>query len=481
MGRGKGLLVNIGVFALNTVALKIVSFIMVPLYTTYLSQAEFGITDMAITVTSLLMPLATLSIADAVVRYCVENERDRGGYVLVGLAVVLLGDLVVATALPLLDLQVFGGLGSYRWWFLASYVSSSLFWFFGEVARGVGLLRLIPVCAAVSSFVTIAVSAGLIVGAGWRAPGYFAGMVAGPSMACVVYLTLGGFLGIVKRAVKEMRTGRLPSVRVTLSRMLTYSLPLVPNALFWWIGTSINRFFITSILGISASGLFAAASKIPNLLNMVYQVFQQAWQLSAFQSARESGVKQFFSEVYAILRGGMTVAASGLMLASPLLASLLLRGSFYQAWVYMPVLLLAFLANSLNAFQGTVYTTSMATVGIMRTTVAGAIASVSLNAILVPTLGLHGACLAMFGGNSIVFALRAHGTRSLIDFDMQWGRFALTGTILCSQAAAMTFMVPGYTEISAVAFSFILLCEVWWSRKKLTQLIGAVRRHSTIS
>lgn len=474
MGRGRNLLVNLGVFALNTVAVKLVSFFMVPLYTSYLTQADFGITDMAMTVTSLLMPLATLSIADAVVRFCVEDERDRGAYVVIGLAVILFGDIVVAAALPLLDLPAFGGLGAYRWWFLASYAASTFFWFFGEVARGVGLLRLIPACAAVSSLVTAGLSAALIAGAGLGVDGYFAGAVAGPLAASLAYLTLGGFSRIVAGAIGELRVGGLPGARRVLSRMLVYSLPLVPNALFWWVGTSINRIFITSILGISASGLFAAASKVPNMLNMVYQVFQQAWQLSAFQEARAGGVERFFSEVYAVLRGGMTVAASALMLAAPLLASLLLRGSFYQAWVYMPVLLLAFLANALNAFQGTVYTTSMATAGIMRTTVAGAVASVALNAVLVPALGLHGACLAMLGGNSAVFALRAIGTRSLIDFDMQWRRFAATGTILFTQAAVMTFETPGYMALSAAALAAILALEFWWARGRLARVAGAV-------
>lgn len=480
MGRGRNLLVNLGVFALNTVAVKLVSFVMVPLYTSYLTQADFGVTDMAMTVTSLLMPLATLSVADAVVRFCVEDERDRGSYVVIGLAVVLAGDLIVAALLPLLNLSVFGGLGSYRWWFLASYATSTFFWFFGEVARGVGLLRLIPVCAAASSLVTAGLSAALIAGAGLGVEGYFAGVVAGPLAASLVYLTLGGFARIIASAIGELRAGGLPGARRVLSRMLVYSLPLVPNALFWWVGTSINRFFITSILGISASGLFAAASKVPNMLNMVYQVFQQAWQLSAFQEARTGGVERFFSEVYAVLRGGMTVAASALMLAAPLLSSLLLKGSFYQAWVYMPVLLLAFLANALNAFQGTVYTTSMATTGIMRTTVAGAAASITLNAVLVPALGLHGACLAMLGGNLLVFALRAVGTRALIAFDMQWGHFASTGALLCAQAAAMALEVPGYMGLSGACFSVILLLELWWGRGFLVSaasaLPGVVRR-----
>ena len=90
-------------------------------------------------------------------------------------------------------------------------------------------------------------------------------------------------VGVGSLAARGFASGFKP----TAGAMLRYSLPLIPNSLFWWMGTSINRFFITGMIGIGASGLFAAAGKVPGLVNTVYAVFQQAWQLSAFQEARE--------------------------------------------------------------------------------------------------------------------------------------------------------------------------------------------------
>lgn len=75
--------------------------------------------------------------------------------------------------------------------------------------------------------------------------------------------------------------------------MIIYALPLIPNNLFWWLSTGINRLFITGMLGIAASGMFAAASKIPGLLNTAYMVFQQAWQLSAYQEVKRQKNRKF--------------------------------------------------------------------------------------------------------------------------------------------------------------------------------------------
>ena len=59
-------------------ATKLITFLLVPLYTTYMSAGEYGLTDMSITVISLLTPLVTLDVAEAAVRFIV-GDRARGG------------------------------------------------------------------------------------------------------------------------------------------------------------------------------------------------------------------------------------------------------------------------------------------------------------------------------------------------------------------------------------------------------------------
>ena len=44
MNKYRTLLLNIGLFGINTVATKLITFLLVPLYTYYLSTKEFGIT-----------------------------------------------------------------------------------------------------------------------------------------------------------------------------------------------------------------------------------------------------------------------------------------------------------------------------------------------------------------------------------------------------------------------------------------------------
>ena len=57
--------------------------------------------------------------------------------------------------------------------------------------------------------------------------------------------------------------------------MIIYALPLIPNNLFWWLSTGINRLFITGMLGIAASGMFAAASKTLVFLTQLIWFFSR--------------------------------------------------------------------------------------------------------------------------------------------------------------------------------------------------------------
>ena len=63
MGKYKNLLVNIGLFTLNTVSTKLITFLLVPLYTYFLTAAQYGVTDMSLTVAGLVTPVVTLSSA----------------------------------------------------------------------------------------------------------------------------------------------------------------------------------------------------------------------------------------------------------------------------------------------------------------------------------------------------------------------------------------------------------------------------------
>lgn len=154
---------NIGLFTLNTVSTKLITFLLVPLYTYFLTAAQYGVTDMSLTVAGLVTPVVTLSIGDATTRYIIDDPDDKERYISVGFWVTLFGCLIMLLLLPLLGLSIFGGLGNYKWFYLAYFASSAFNAYLANVARGLNQIKLITWASIASSLVS-ALSAGLLIG-----------------------------------------------------------------------------------------------------------------------------------------------------------------------------------------------------------------------------------------------------------------------------------------------------------------------------
>ena len=290
MNKYKGLLVNIGLFALNALATKLMAFILMPLYTLYLTSGEFGIMDMSTVVINLVFPVFTVSIASGVLRFIIDDKQHTKFYATEGLLVIFVSCLVVLICLPFLNLSIFGGLGQYKWLFLISYAFSSLQSYLAEVARAVDQIKLISVSAIFSSlvmagsaFITIAwLKMGLV--------GYFISFILGNVLAFVIFMFAGKQWRLLSiRSLFENRELR--------KELYRYSLPLAPNTIGWYISTAFSRFLITGILGVQSSGLYAAASRIPNMLNALQQVFSLAWQVSSFQEYKKKSVEHFYGVI----------------------------------------------------------------------------------------------------------------------------------------------------------------------------------------
>jgi O-antigen/teichoic acid export membrane protein len=464
MSRGKTLVGNLGLFALNAVATKLITFLLVPLYTYYLTRGEFGITDMSTTVLTLISPVVTLSISDAVLRYMIEKPENKIDYVTVGLIFTMSSCFIVLMLLPLLDLEIFGGLGQYKFLFFSMYIANCLQGFCNSVARGLDQITLITWTSIISSLVTSLSAVTFIGFIGLGVRGFFYSIIFGNIIGLLLYWIFGKqYLYVKHISFKRLRE--------LLIQMIPYAVPLIPNMLFWWIGTSINRFFITGMLGISATGLFAASMKIPNLLNLIYNIFYQAWTLSAFQEYRKKNVANFFGLVFKLLSGLMALCGSLIILLAPWLASFFLKRSFYTSWTLMPILVVAFFFNTLGSFFGTVYTASMKTRQLFTTTVVASIIGTFLTWILIHPLGLFGPCVAMLFSNAVLFVIRFFDSRRILQMPVDGISLLITTLLIGAQSVITSLEVPHYELISILCVFSIGLTQTYALKSELHKLI----------
>ena len=78
MNREKTLVKNSAILTVGKICTQMISFFLLPLYTALLSTEEYGTVDLLNTLVSLMLPIVTFQIEQAVFRRLIDNrEKDE--------------------------------------------------------------------------------------------------------------------------------------------------------------------------------------------------------------------------------------------------------------------------------------------------------------------------------------------------------------------------------------------------------------------
>ena len=176
--------------------------------------------------------------------------------------------------------------------------------------------------------------------------------------------------------------------------MLMYSLPLIPSIMSWSVNTIICKYMIIRMYGIGTSGVYSIAHKIPSVMTMVLAVFLQAWQLNAIAIRNTKGEEVYYNKVYSVIKTICLIMCLLLIPFSQLLTKLLFAPSYYEAWRYMPMLIIAAMYSALSGFVAAPFRAYKDSLGLFSSVAIGAIVNILLNAILLSVWNVEGAAVA---------------------------------------------------------------------------------------
>ena len=76
-GRGKQFLKSVGIYAVGNIGSKLITFLMIPLYTFFVETSEFGYYDLCLTAVMLLTSFASLQLRDGAFRFLIDSKTDE--------------------------------------------------------------------------------------------------------------------------------------------------------------------------------------------------------------------------------------------------------------------------------------------------------------------------------------------------------------------------------------------------------------------
>ena len=454
----RNLISNTVLFGISTFGARFLTFLLTPFYTRVLSSTEYGITDLLIQTGNLIIPIASVGIANGVIRYGLERSSNRASVFTTGILVTLAGFFVLALASPLLDQLTF--LSGYVRLVLLYVLAANLHSICNQFARALGHVRLFALDGILRTVLTILLNILLLAVFPMGAAGYVLANVLADGIAAV----------FVFSAAKEWRYLRLSSLsRSEAGRMLRYSAPLVPSTLCSWIINISDRYLIALLIGSAATGIYAVSNKVPNILMNVAGIFTSAWQLSALAEQPKAEKERFFSNVYAVYSAIAFVTASGVILTARLSTRLLAAPEYYEAWRYVPVLTLATTFACLGSFLSSIYMVEQRSTATLVTTMLGAACNLAGNFFLIPLWGSMGAAVSTLFSYILIFTVRALHTRSMLRIHWALHRLLPCVLLLCIQCVLMEREVPNLPLWSCLCFAAVTLINrrpLWSALRK---------------
>ena len=235
-----------------------------------------------------------------------------------------------------------------------------------------------------------------------------------------------------------------------------------------------GRFHYYIYRGISASARCALQRF---LLNVLQQIVQQAWQLSAFQEFKSSGLKHFYDVIWRVYHALMSVGSALVITLSPFIARVLMQRQFYSAWPLISILVLAFYLSAINNFLGTIYQAYMRTKPLLVATVVGAVACLAFTAVLVHDWGISAAAFGVFVGSLVIFVIRVIDVRRLMTINMRPIPTAITMTLLTVQSLVTSNQCSHYLFWSSICLLLIAFVQCY-ELKPLITLIFTRRKYT---
>lgn len=408
------------IYGLGGLVSRILAVLLLPLYTHYLSPADYGRIETLIALTTVLSIVLRFGIQPAFFRFTFDSPETA--YRVLVLRTAFWFTMATSTAglaaLALLSgpvSQLLFGDGDSWDLVLASGVA---LWAQMNYEQVTAVFRVEErsvafVAASLANIaLTVATTVLLVVVLEQGPLGVLVGNFTG---TLLVYVALVGY--------RRDQLG-LSFDRSLLREMNRFGLPLVPTALLLWVTSFSDRLFLVTLADAAETGLYSVGVRIASAMVLLLTAFRMAWPAFAYSIEDDDEARRTYAWVLTYLVALTAWVATGLALLSPWLVEWLAAPRFATASEVVGPL-----AFAAVAFGG--YIVVAIGIGRQRRTqfnwvVTGAAAAVNiaLNLALIPPYGMMGAAVATVAAYVVMFGGMAWWAQRIYPVPYQWRRVA---------------------------------------------------------
>ena len=396
-------------YGIGTFGSKVIYFLLVPFYSFFLSKSELGIYDLILASLTIITPIITIQISEAVYRELLDSNRptQKSSQVFSsGLSLVFIGLLLFATAAFIIK-QFFDFKILYELILIQS--SFTFYIFFQQTLRGLSLNKEYALMGATNAFLLIFFTIALICFSRIE----LSNVILAIACAQIISITYAAYkinffkLLDFKNISKEK-----------VYQLLNYSFPLLPNTLSWWLIDLGSRYIILFFIGLEENGLYAVAARYAGIIALVNSIFILSWQDYVINSKLKiSSNKKRLSlslNLFVAFQIGLVILLTSF---SKELIFYTTPVAFHDAANYLPILLISSAFASFCGFYGAFYLKEKRTRKIFTTTFIGSIINIIFCIALINYFSLYAVAAASFVGFFVTFLIRYRDFDIMLNFN----------------------------------------------------------------
>lgn len=463
---------NTLIYTIGNLLSKIIGFLMLPVYTNYLTTSQFGRFDLLITAVTLMLPIVTLQISDAAYRYLVDEEDEREKEKVItnaffGLLINVVVGFSIVMLILILTYQITYTKLELICFFLLAF-SNLLFVFLQQVIRGLKSNKEFALSGIINALLLALLSILFLVFMDLEYIGLLIANILAYFMA-VAYILFK--INIFKYVKFKLFNARLYKI------LILYSIPLIPNLISWWAINFSDRMLISYYLGVDQNGIYAIANRFSTILFFMTTVFNLAWQESAILSFKDSNKDKYYTLVFSkylrFLFTTILILISGIGIAVPLI----LNESYQEAQYIVPFLFYGVVFSAFSSFYGTGFQSSKNTNEAVVSSLAAGIINIGLNILLLPRIGVLAAGISTLIAFFIMWLIRVYQTKKYFNIKINIKDFI--SLILINILFVLVFFVTDYIYIKLFLFALSFAIFAAFNRDMISQIIkklGSLKR-----
>lgn len=406
MSRNKELLKNTIIILIGKVCTQLITFLLLPIYTHFLSTKEYGTVDLITTYISLLAPLISLQLEYAAFRFLIDTRKTNSGkkniVSNVLIALMILSILCLFAFIILYEVLKFKN-GIYLFLILVITMLANMLL---QIARGLGDNLGYTIGSFIAGASNAIISILFVVVLKMGIEGILLAMIIS-NLLCSIFL-------IFKEHIFKLFNLKLLKKSV-IKNLLKYSIPMIPNSVCWWIISVSDRTIISIFLGVASNGIYSVAAKFSGLIVTLYNMFNLSWTETVSLHIDDKDAGEYLSSTFNKIVQLFSCGCMLIIAVMPIAFPILIGNNYNEAYQYIPFLILGSFFNIIMGMLSAIYIGKKESKAMAKTTILAAIVNIILNVIFIKKLEIWAAVISTVISFALVSIYRMKDVKKYIN------------------------------------------------------------------